>query len=175
MNPLAMIARALDRLTQPQPSEIQRHLDGLKNLPPEFSRVDFLRFQAVIASGATPAITQPANDRIPSDFDAEFWGIQGDVQDADTEDEDFSLVTCLLKEQGRGHDLFSNEINMGQLVGREGSKGILSFPRGAYVIQAGKTITSQFKVNSPSGITAYNTTAGKIYGVTLWFNLKRPE
>jgi hypothetical protein len=175
MNAIKMIALALERLSRPKPSMIESHLDSLKNLPPEFSRVDMLRFQAVIPSGATPTIVQPANDRIPSDMDAELWGIQGYVQDPDTEEEDQTLVTVKLKEQGRGHDLFSAELNMSQLVGREGSKGVVEFPRGIYVIQAGKTITCQFSVNAVTNITAYNSTAGKLYGICLWFNLKRPE
>jgi len=171
---IKLIARALDRLSNPV-SDIQRHLDSLQNLPPEFSRVDMLKFQAVIPSGASPTIVQPSTDRIPSDMDAELWGIQGYVQDADTEDEDYTLVTVNLKVQGRGNDLFSADLNMSQLVGREGSKGILEFPRGVYVIQAGKTLAVKFTVNSVTNITAYNTTAGKLYGVCLWFNLKRPE
>jgi hypothetical protein len=168
------LTRILDRLSRPV-GQIQAHLDSLQNLPPEFSRVDMIRFQGLIAAGASPAVTQPANERIPSDMDAELWGIQGYAQDADTEDEDFALVTVKLKEQGRGHDLFTSEFSMAQFVGRDGKFPVIEFPRGIYVIQAGKTISCQFTVSAPTWSVAYNTTAAKLYGVALWFNLRRPE
>lgn len=168
------LTQILERVSRPV-SPIQAHLDSLTNLPSEFSRVDMIRFQGVIAAGAAPAVTQPGNERIPSDMDAELWGIQGFIQDPDTEEEDNALITVRLTEQGRAHDLFSSDINFAQLVGRDGANPIRVFPRGIYLIEAGKTITCQFTVNTVSGTTAYNSTAGKVVGIGLWFNLRRPE
>lgn len=150
---------------------IRDHLRDIVGLSSEISRIDSLSYVASVTAGGV--ITQPTTVRNMSEYAAEIYAIIGWEQTPGTDPGARTEIDFNIREQGRNFDLFNNNIRMASFVDTSG-RGIIEWPRGGYVINAGADVQCRFTIPTVASYAAAASIT-KNYGVTVLLNLARKK